>query len=146
MKELPSVLWALRTTPSRATDETPFFLTYGSEAVLSTELKFGSPWVKKFNEKESGSSRLEDLDILGEDRDVTTAQSAMYLQGLHRYHKHMIRGHTFFVRDLVLHKVQKQTNKLSATWEGLYIISEVTWTGAYKLKNQDGTPIYPDNS
>jgi transposase InsO family protein len=30
--ELPSVLWSLRTTVSRATGFTPFFLVYGSEA------------------------------------------------------------------------------------------------------------------
>src|SRR5213075_3211850 len=48
-RELPSVLWALRTSPSRATGETPFFLTYGSEAVLPTELEFGSPRVRNFN-------------------------------------------------------------------------------------------------
>src|SRR5207237_8894608 len=42
-RELPSVLWALRTSSSRATGESPFFLTYGSDAVLPTELEFGSP-------------------------------------------------------------------------------------------------------
>ena len=40
---LPSVLWSIRTTPSRATKETPFFLVYGAEAVLPTELRHGSP-------------------------------------------------------------------------------------------------------
>jgi transposase InsO family protein len=34
MKELPSVVWSLRTTPSRATGFTPFFLVYGAEAIL----------------------------------------------------------------------------------------------------------------
>jgi transposase InsO family protein len=29
IKELPSVVWSLRTTPSRATDFSPFFLVYG---------------------------------------------------------------------------------------------------------------------
>jgi hypothetical protein len=33
MKELPSVVWSPRTTPSRATGFTPFFLVYGAEAV-----------------------------------------------------------------------------------------------------------------
>jgi hypothetical protein len=37
--ELPSVLWSLRTMPSRATGFTPFFLVYGSEAVLLTDLE-----------------------------------------------------------------------------------------------------------
>jgi transposase InsO family protein len=34
VKELPSVLWALCTTPSHATGHTPFSLVYGSEAML----------------------------------------------------------------------------------------------------------------
>jgi hypothetical protein len=36
VSELPSVLWGNRTTPSRATGETPFFLVYGAEACLPT--------------------------------------------------------------------------------------------------------------
>ena len=51
VKELPSVLWVLRTTLSRATSESPFFLTYGSEAVLPSELQFGSPRVRSYNEQ-----------------------------------------------------------------------------------------------
>ena len=145
-KELSSVLWALRTSPSRATDESPIFLTYGSEAVLPTELKFGSLWVRNFNEKKSEDSQLEDLDQLEEAKDVTTIQSAIYLQGLRRYHDRNVRGRAFSTRDLVLRKVQKRKHKLSAIWEGPYIISEITRPGAYKLNNEDGTPIYPDNS
>jgi hypothetical protein len=34
----PSVVWSLRTTPSRATGFTPFFLVYGAEAILPTDL------------------------------------------------------------------------------------------------------------
>jgi len=34
VKELPTVLWAVRTTANRATGEMPFFLVYGAEAVL----------------------------------------------------------------------------------------------------------------
>ncbi|GER25510.1 gag-pol polyprotein [Striga asiatica] len=40
-EELPNVLWAYRTTVWHATGETPFSLTYGSEAIVSVEL--GSP-------------------------------------------------------------------------------------------------------
>ena len=43
IEELSAVLWSIRTTPSRATGETPFFLVYGAEAVLPTELAFRSP-------------------------------------------------------------------------------------------------------
>jgi transposase InsO family protein len=43
IKELPLVVWSLRTTPSQATGFTPFFLVYGAEAILPTDLEYGSP-------------------------------------------------------------------------------------------------------
>src|SRR6266540_2228564 len=76
-RELPSVLWVLRTSPSRATGESPFFLTYGSEAVLPTELKFGSSQVRNLNEKKSEDSQLADLDQLEEARGIDAIQSAI---------------------------------------------------------------------
>jgi hypothetical protein len=42
MKELPSVVWSLRTTPSQATGFSLFFLVYGAEAILPTDLEYGS--------------------------------------------------------------------------------------------------------
>ena len=38
VEELPSVLWAVRTTQTTSNKETPFFLVYDSEAMLPTEL------------------------------------------------------------------------------------------------------------
>jgi len=43
VEELSSVLWRLIAMPSRATKFTPFFMVYGSEAVLPTDLEYGSP-------------------------------------------------------------------------------------------------------
>src|SRR5207237_1251160 len=96
--------------------------------------------------KKYKDSRLEDLDQLEEARDIVTIYSAIYLQGLRHYHDRNVRGRTFSTRDLVLRKVQKRKHKLSAIWEGPYIISERTRPGAYKLKNKDGTLVYPNNS
>jgi hypothetical protein len=45
VNELSSVLWGNRTTPNRATEETPFFLVYGAKACLSPEIIMGSPRV-----------------------------------------------------------------------------------------------------
>jgi hypothetical protein len=36
--ELPHVIWGLRTQPSKATGQTPFFLVYGSEAILPADI------------------------------------------------------------------------------------------------------------
>jgi hypothetical protein len=50
LQELPAVVWSLRTTPSRATGFTPFFLVHGAEAVLPTDLKYGLPRVRGYDE------------------------------------------------------------------------------------------------
>src|SRR3954466_5743255 len=36
--ELPAVLWSLRTTPNRSTEFTPFFLVYGAEAIITSDI------------------------------------------------------------------------------------------------------------
>jgi transposase InsO family protein len=59
MKELPSVVWSLRTTPSRATGFSPFFLVYGAEAILPTELEYGSPRTKVYDDRSNQTSREE---------------------------------------------------------------------------------------
>jgi hypothetical protein len=45
LQEFPAVMWSLRTTPSRVTGFTPFFLVHGAEVVLPTDLEYGSPRV-----------------------------------------------------------------------------------------------------
>jgi hypothetical protein len=56
LDNLQSILWSIRTTTTKPTGETPFFLVYGAEAVLPTDVKFGSPRVLAFDE-----IRQEDL-------------------------------------------------------------------------------------
>jgi transposase InsO family protein len=51
IKELPSVVWSLRTTPSRATGFSPFFLVYGAEAILPTGLEYCSPRTKAYGDQ-----------------------------------------------------------------------------------------------
>jgi hypothetical protein len=41
--KLPAVLWSLRMTPSQATGHTPFFMVYGTDAILLTNLDYGAP-------------------------------------------------------------------------------------------------------
>jgi transposase InsO family protein len=74
--ELPSVLWSLRTTLSRATGFTPLFLVYGSEAMLPTDVEYGSLRLKAYNEKNNDATREDALDQLEEARDVALLHSA----------------------------------------------------------------------
>ena len=51
VEELPSVLWAVRTTLTTSNKETPFFLVYGSEAMLPGELRHQSTRVQKYSDE-----------------------------------------------------------------------------------------------
>ena len=82
MKETPSVLWALRTTPSRATGQTPFSLEYGSEAILPTEIEHKSLRVQNYSEEQSNTSRVDDLTRLEELREAAVIQLAKHHQAM----------------------------------------------------------------
>jgi hypothetical protein len=72
LDNLQSILWSIRTTATKPTGETPFFLVYGAEAVLPTDVKFESPRVLAFNE---------------------IHQAVRYQQRLRRYHsRHVWEG------------------------------------------------------
>jgi hypothetical protein len=92
MKELPSVVWSLRTTPSHATGFTPFFLVYGAKAVLPTDLEYGSLRTKAYNDRSNQTSREDLLDQLEEARDVALLRLARYQQSLRRYHARSVRS------------------------------------------------------
>jgi len=82
LTELPSVIWSLRTTPSRATGFTPFFLVYGAEAILPTDLEYGSPRLKAYQEQQNQQVREDSLDRVDEARDMALLHSARYQQSL----------------------------------------------------------------
>jgi hypothetical protein len=137
--ELPMVLWSLRTTPSRATSYTPFFMVYGAKAMLSTDLDYRALRVMMYKELEAKEFLEDALDQLDEARDIALLHSAKYQQVLRRYHSRWVRGQAFNVGDLVLCLVQsnKGHHKLTPPWEGPYIITEVLQLGTYKLKTAD---------
>jgi transposase InsO family protein len=140
LTELPPVIWSLRTTPSRATGLTPFFMVYGYEAVLPIDLEYGTPRIKAYDEQGNQTTREEALDQLDEARDVALLHSAKYQQALQRYHSRRIRGRAFSVGDLVLRLRQynKGRHKLTPPWEGPFIVAEVLKPRTYKLANEKG--------
>jgi hypothetical protein len=75
MKELPSVVWSLRTTPSRATGFTPFFLVYGTEAILPIDLEYGSPKTRAYDDRNNQTSQEDSMDQLEEARDMALLHS-----------------------------------------------------------------------
>jgi hypothetical protein len=57
IKELLNALWGLRTQPSKAMGQSPYFLVYGSEAILPADVMWDSPVVEQYDEGISEDSR-----------------------------------------------------------------------------------------
>ena len=114
------MLWSIRTTATKPTGETPFFLVYGAEAVLPHEVKHRSARVLAFDETQQDATRGMDL-VLGEERRREAAlRATRYQQALRRYHCRNIRSRTLETGDLVLRRVlsREGLHKLSPMWEG----------------------------
>jgi hypothetical protein len=139
LQELPAVVWSLRTTPSRDTGFTLFFLVYGVEAVLPTDLEYGSPRVRGYDEGTNQRARKDSLDQLDGARTVALMHSARYEQALRRYQSWKIRRRDFNEGDLVvrLRQDNRGCHKLSPPWEGPYVVVKVLKPGTYKLANED---------
>jgi hypothetical protein len=139
LQELPSVVWSLRTTPSRATGFTPFYLVYGAEAILPTDLEYGSSEVKDYDKNANQRAREDSLDQLDEASTVALMHLARYQQALRRYQARKIRRRDFDEGDLVLRLRQdnRGRHKLSPPWEEPYVIVKLLKPGTYKLANKD---------
>jgi hypothetical protein len=137
IEELPVVLWSLRTTPNRLTSFTPFFLVYGAEAVIPTDIEFDSPRVTLYTEAEVEEAREDGVDLLEEARLLALSRSAIYQQILRRYHNRKVKPCAFREGDLVLRLIQRTAgqHKLSAPWEGPFIISKALGNDSYNLIN-----------
>ena len=106
LDELPAVLWSLRMTPNKSTGFTPFFLVYGAEAVIPTDIEFNSPRVTMYTEEEAEEARQDGVDLLEEGRLLALSRFSIYQQSLRRYHNRKVRPRSFQEGDLVLRLIQ----------------------------------------
>ena len=68
-EELPHVLWTYQTTPRRSTEETPFSMSYGAEAVIPIETGFPTLRTQTFNPDDNDRLLERSLDFLEERRE-----------------------------------------------------------------------------
>jgi transposase InsO family protein len=146
--ELPAVLWSLRTTPNRSTGFTPFFLVYGSEAIIPSDIEFDSPRHAMYTEAEAKEAREDGVDLKEEACLLALSRSAIYQQKLRQYHSKKIRPLAFREGDLVLRRIQKSAgqHKLSSPWEGPFVVSKALKNNAYYLIDLRKPTRYVDTS
>jgi hypothetical protein len=121
--------------PNSSTGYTPFFLLFGAEALLPTDVRYCAPRVVAYVEEDAQTALEDTRDLLDEAQDVALTQSAVYQQSLLNYHSRRVRGRSFEPGNLVRHLKQTSTSKLELPWEGSYLVHEAIPGGAYRIRN-----------
>ena len=124
-EELPSVLWAYRTTVRTPTGETPFRLTYRNEAVIPTEIGLTSYRVDNHDERRNDEAIRLLLDLVDEVRTIAEQRLARYQDHMAKHYNSRVRQRDFKVGNLVLRKVMGAARdltqgKLGPNWKGPY--------------------------
>jgi hypothetical protein len=142
-KDLPSVLWALRTNVNRATSDTPFNVVYGADGVLPPEICLQSARVAHFDSEHQVEARALDSILLEERRNTTLINVWKYQESLKRYYNKNVVQRELNVGDLVLKKDIRtwDKHKFSSPWDGPFIVVDVAAPGAYVLVEVDGAML-----
>jgi hypothetical protein len=144
--ELPSILWAIRTTPQSATRETPFRLTYGMDAMIPVEIKEPSVRVEHIDMIDQTNVSHEQLDLLPELRELAYINQISLKDRISKRYNRNVKPRSFMVGDLVLRRANmgnrcSKHGKLAANWEGPYRVSANLSRGAYELETLKGNVL-----
>ncbi|XP_077222112.1 uncharacterized protein LOC143855952 [Tasmannia lanceolata] len=124
------------------TGESPFNLTFGTEAVIPMEIGVPSFHIQHFNEWRNNEGLRTNLDLLDELREDSKLRLAAYQQKIARYYNSKLRPRDHRVGDLVLRKAAvsqpRKVGKLSPTWEGPYKVAQVIRPSNYLQETLEG--------
>nr|GFA17501.1 reverse transcriptase domain-containing protein [Tanacetum cinerariifolium] len=143
VEELPHVLWAHRTMIKSSHGDTPFSLTYGTEAVIPTEIRMPTYRTTAVNVVNNDEELRLNLDLLKERRERAAVCEAKSKSKMMKYYNARVCGVAFRPGDFV-YRINDASHalaggKLGPKWEGPYEVTEALGTGAYKLRSTDGT-------
>ena len=146
VEKLLDVLWAYQTTPGRPTENTPFALAHGTDAVIPTEVGMPTARTAIQGQRNEDDELARHLDWADETREATFIRMATYQQKVVAYYNRKVRPRVFKEGSLVLRKVfentaEKRAGKLQANWEGPYVVFKVNKNGSYHLQTLNGTPL-----
>ncbi|VFQ98450.1 unnamed protein product [Cuscuta campestris] len=134
-----------KTTPRKATGETPFSLTYGFEARAPAETSLLSYRVETFDAQENEENLRAELHLIDERRERAYMRAENYRRQVKSYHDQRVRPRQFKMGDWVLREreVSRPTDggKFAKSFEGPYIIKEVLADGTFRLQTPAGGDV-----
>ena len=102
---LPEVLWAYRTTQKSATRETPFALSFGTEAVAPVEVGLKSHRIELAAMEHNDEALRLNLDLIDEKREQVLRLTEDYQRKTARYYNQKVKPRSYMPGDLVLKKL-----------------------------------------
>ena len=99
------MLWAYRTTRNSATQETPFALAFGTEAVAPVKIGLKSLRIKLAGVEHNGEALHLNLDLLDEKREQVLKNTEDYQRKTVRYYDQKVKPSSYKPGDLVLKKL-----------------------------------------
>ncbi|GJX15958.1 reverse transcriptase domain-containing protein [Tanacetum coccineum] len=143
--ELPNVLWAHRTLIKQSNGETPFSLTYGSEAVILAEIAIPTYRTLVIREEYNEEEMRLNLDLLQERREAAAVREARCKTKMEQYYNKKVRPAGFRPGEFMLRRNEasrvEDQGKLGPKWEGPYRIVEAYENGSYKLQTLEGKKV-----
>nr|GEW79422.1 reverse transcriptase domain-containing protein [Tanacetum cinerariifolium] len=101
VEELPHVLWAHRTMIKSSHSDTPFSLTYGTEAVIPAEIEMPTYRPAAVDVMNNDEELRLNLDLLEERRELAAISEAKSKSKMMKYYNARVRGVAFQPGDFV---------------------------------------------
>ena len=101
-EELPGILWAYRTTARIPTEETPFRMTFGTEAVVPVEIGMTTFRIAMHDDQQNDTQIRLNLDLIDEVRERAEERMKRYQEKMTRHHNAKVKVRLFETGDLVL--------------------------------------------
>ncbi|GJU32433.1 hypothetical protein Tco_1176022 [Tanacetum coccineum] len=125
--------------------ETPFSLTYGTKAVIPTEIGMPTLRTTEIDLKKNKEALGMNLDLIEERKEQAVIQEAKSKRKMEKYYNSRVRGISFKPGDMVYRSNEASLawdeGKLGPKWEGPYEVKESLGKGAYRLKDCKGNEI-----
>ncbi|GJX17615.1 hypothetical protein Tco_0218447 [Tanacetum coccineum] len=130
-----------RTSIKQSNGETPFSLTYGSEAVILAEIGMPSYRTLMIREEFNEEEQRLNLDLLQERREAAAIREARYKSKMEQYYNKKVRPAGFRPGEFVYRRNEasrvEDQGKLGPKWEGPYRVTEAFENGSYKLQTME---------
>nr|XP_011462120.1 PREDICTED: uncharacterized protein LOC105350849 [Fragaria vesca subsp. vesca] len=136
--KLPEVLWTLRTTPTIATCESLYLLSYGTEAVIPIEMEVLSERVTAYDPETNATGLRLNMDLLEERRDRAHLRNVNNKQKIAQHYNKKVVPSPLKVGDWVMKEVIPHPTGLKAKWESPLEIVNVPGPATFYLRDTDG--------